>query len=164
MMASRDSHVQIRMPRNQRGAVLYVALIMLVLLALLGIVGMRVAGLQERMSASYRDVNVAFQQAELKVRDVEENISQVLGGNNEFVADSQNCLDGYDPTSWATSSTTEVKDDQHTKRIDKCFPQSDISEGAGPANEDTGNIYQVTGIRSSGRGTAAAIDTVFIPQ
>ena len=41
-------------PNRQSGAVLYVALVMLVLLALIGIVAMQVAGLQERMSANYQ--------------------------------------------------------------------------------------------------------------
>lgn len=46
-------------PRGQRGAVLYVALIMLILLALLGIAGMQVAGMQEKMASNYRAVNVS---------------------------------------------------------------------------------------------------------
>ena len=37
---------------RQEGAALYVALMILVLLALIGIVGMQVAGLQERMAAN----------------------------------------------------------------------------------------------------------------
>jgi type IV pilus assembly protein PilX len=49
---------------QQRGAVLYVALIMLILLALLGVVGMQVAGMQERMAANYRAANMAFQASE----------------------------------------------------------------------------------------------------
>ena len=40
-------------PRSQRGAVLYVVLIMLVLMALLGIAGMQVTSMQERMAANY---------------------------------------------------------------------------------------------------------------
>ena len=39
------------MARTQRGAVLYVALIMLILLALIGIAGMQVAGMQEKMAS-----------------------------------------------------------------------------------------------------------------
>ena len=53
---------------SQKGAVLYVALIVLILLALLGIVGMQVSGLQEKMSANYRNANLAFQNAEGGVR------------------------------------------------------------------------------------------------
>ncbi|MGO4778081.1 PilX N-terminal domain-containing pilus assembly protein, partial [Lysobacter sp. 2RAB21] len=50
-------------PSAQRGAVLYVALIMLVLLALIGITAMQVTGLQERMTSSYRSTNMAVQSA-----------------------------------------------------------------------------------------------------
>ena len=57
-------------PRAQRGAVLYVALIMLILLALLGITAMQVTGLQERMTGSYRSTNMAFQNAEGDSRSV----------------------------------------------------------------------------------------------
>ena len=38
---------------SQNGAVLYVALIILILLALIGIAGMQVAGMQERMAANF---------------------------------------------------------------------------------------------------------------
>ncbi|KAG1065868.1 hypothetical protein G6F40_017798 [Rhizopus arrhizus] len=51
-------------PAQQRGAVLYVALVMLILLALLGIAGMQVAGMQEKMAANYRAANRAFQNSE----------------------------------------------------------------------------------------------------
>ena len=55
-------------PARQQGAVLYVALIMLVLLALLGVIGMQVAGMQERMAAGYRATSMAFQNADLPAR------------------------------------------------------------------------------------------------
>ena len=54
--------------RSQRGAVLYVALIILILLTLIGIVGMQVATMQERMSSNYLAANQAFQRAEGGVR------------------------------------------------------------------------------------------------
>ncbi|HEY9255145.1 MAG TPA: PilX N-terminal domain-containing pilus assembly protein, partial [Stenotrophomonas sp.] len=60
---------------QQQGAVLYVALIMLVLLALIGVVGMQVASMQERMSANYLAANQAFQQAEAQVRGREAEIT-----------------------------------------------------------------------------------------
>ena len=47
-------HSYSRFPGRQRGAVLYVALIMLLLLAMIGVVGLQVTGLQERMSSNYR--------------------------------------------------------------------------------------------------------------
>ena len=59
---------------QQSGAVLYVALIMLILMALIGIVGLQVTGLQERMSANYRAANLAFQRTEDRAREVERSI------------------------------------------------------------------------------------------
>lgn len=61
------------MPRvgsgREKGAVLYVALIILVLLALIGIAGIQVSGMQEKMASNYRAVNRAFEEAEGTVRD-----------------------------------------------------------------------------------------------
>ena len=62
-------------PRNQNGAVLYVALIMLILLALLGIAGMQVAGMQEKMASNYRAANRAFQNSEGVVRNAERSVA-----------------------------------------------------------------------------------------
>ncbi|WP_251280312.1 pilus assembly PilX family protein, partial [Enterobacter hormaechei] len=59
---------------QQRGAVLYVALMLLILLSLIGVVGMQVASMQERMSSNYRAANVAFQASERAVRDAERSI------------------------------------------------------------------------------------------
>ena len=65
---------------RQQGAALYVALIMLILLALIGIVGMQVAGLQERMAANYRTTNLAFQNAEALARTMPMGHVDVRGG------------------------------------------------------------------------------------
>jgi len=64
--------------RHQQGAVLYVALIMLILLALLGIAGMQVAGMQEKMASNYRAVNRSFQNTEGVVRTAEATATAVF--------------------------------------------------------------------------------------
>lgn len=148
---------------RQRGAVLYVALIMLILLALLGLVGMRVAGLQERMSANYRDVNQAFQAAEQGARETEKAIRDTLVESGTFIANSEDCLDRYDPGKWASSADTNQDTAEFVKRIDRCAGMSALDSGA-KVSEDTGNIYQISSLRSNGRGASAVIDTVYIPQ
>ena len=70
-MSPRLQVARIQGAARQRGAVLYVALIMLVLLALIGVVALQVAGMQERMAASYRAVNLAFQFTEERARATE---------------------------------------------------------------------------------------------
>lgn len=151
---------------RQTGAVLYVALIMLILLAMLGIVGMQVTGMQERMSANYRATNVAFQNTEERARDEERAIQTALtvaGGT--FAADQEECSPTFDPLTWAESLPITATDNVFTKRIDKCFPASSLKMGA-KKNEETGNIYEVTALRAddnANKSSDAVIDTVFIP-
>jgi len=151
-------------PRRQRGAVLYVALIMLILLALLGLVGMQVTGMQERMSANYGRVNTAFQNAEALARQREAAIRSALyGGGGTFQADEELCSTAHDPSTWANGATSGSE--SYIRRIDRCIPASSLIVG-GKKNEETGNIYQVSALRGdldANAGANAAIDTIFIP-
>lgn len=64
----------------QRGAVLPVALIMLLIISLLAVAGMSDTTLQERMAGSLRDRDIAFQAAEASLRQgelwIENNLAQ----------------------------------------------------------------------------------------
>lgn len=153
-----------RHPLRQRGAALYVALIMLILLALIGIVGMQVTGLQERMAANYLRVNVAFQAAEASAREVERSISTALfGGTGTFAANQEVCEPVFDPLTWADGLTATSA--SYTRRIDHCFPASSRRIGE-RRNEETGNIYEVNAVDSDddvNPSASAVISTVFIP-
>ncbi|MEZ3184022.1 pilus assembly protein PilX [Pseudomonas sp. LM13] len=59
---------------RQRGAVLLVALIMLLLLTILGAAAMRDTNLQERMAGNMRDHTLAFQAAEAALRFAEQEV------------------------------------------------------------------------------------------
>lgn len=54
--------------RQQQGAVLLVALVMLLLLTLIGVASMRGTSLQENMASNLRDSNTSFQAAEAGLR------------------------------------------------------------------------------------------------
>ncbi|MBW5411704.1 PilX N-terminal domain-containing pilus assembly protein [Pseudomonas sp. MAG002Y] len=58
-------------PNREKGAVLLVALIVLLLMTIIGISSMRVTSLQERMAGNMRDQNLAFQGAETAMRQAE---------------------------------------------------------------------------------------------
>lgn len=158
----------IRTPRHpssraQRGAVLYVALIMLILLALIGIAGMQVTGMQERMAANYLRTNQAFQNAEADAREVENNIELAMSDTGIYVAAQEECSPTYDPLTWADGISLATA--SYTRRVDKCFAASSRRIGE-RQNEETGNIYQVTALASDDPDNASAsavIDTVFIP-
>lgn len=148
-------------PGKQRGAALYVALIMLVLLALIGVIGLQVAGMQERMSADYRITNMAFQRTEGLARETESEVAEAVEqsiGANRF--DENNCFQEYVASDWAA----QVADTQavHVRRIDMCMP------GGSPLEigllDASNRIYQITAYNEDAGGTSAAVvDTVYIP-
>ena len=98
--------------RTQRGAVLYVALIMLILLALLGIAGMQVAGMQEKMAANYRAANRAFQNSEGVVRAAERSVEKIANrqdvGNDSLVQSSTAMTASIRPSGPKAAATRRV--------------------------------------------------------
>lgn len=62
------------LPSDQRGAVLIVALIMLLLLTVIGLSSMRGTSLQESMAGNMRDGNFALQASEAALRKGEEEV------------------------------------------------------------------------------------------
>lgn len=168
----KNRNTESMVPYKQRGAVLYVALIMLILMALIGIAGMRVIGMQERMSSNYNRVNLAFQNAELAARDSEADISDRLAAAGTFAADQEVCSPTFDPASWADGNDAarplgDVNEDTYIRRVDRCFAASSRRIG-NKENEETGNIYQITALASDAEAddnpsASAVIDTVFIP-
>lgn len=148
-------------PHLQRGAVLYVALIMLILLALIGIVGMQVATLQERMSANYVAANVAFQRTESSVRAREVEIA------SNVAFDSENCAVPFNPKDWAEALVggTQVAV-VRTRNIGVCTGECSAVPG-GDTSESLCNLYRTTGFSRDQDSVAAssslaAIDTIFI--
>lgn len=62
-------------PQRQRGAVLIIALVMLLILTLIGIAGLRDTQLQERMAGGAQDRELALQAAEAALRAAEADIA-----------------------------------------------------------------------------------------
>ncbi|GHH52945.1 MULTISPECIES: pilus assembly PilX family protein [Gammaproteobacteria] len=155
---------------RQRGAVLYVALIMLILLALLGIAGMQVAGMQEKMAANYRAANLAFQRTEGVTRRAE-NAVESIANRTSLAADAPlqsgdiqlACDDGFDPVAWGRARTLEGGEAVNVRRIDTCIVgQSDY--GMGSPLDPVSPIYQITSFSTdtdSDPSSSAVIDTVF---
>jgi len=62
-------------PSRERGAVLIVALIMLLLLTIIGLSSMRGTSLQENMAGNMRDSNLSLQASEAALRKGEEEVT-----------------------------------------------------------------------------------------
>ncbi|UNK50595.1 PilX N-terminal domain-containing pilus assembly protein [Lysobacter sp. S4-A87] len=164
-------HRQPSFPRQQRGAVLYVALIFLILLSLLGIVGMQVASLQERMASNYRATNMAFQRAEglARLQEVQ------LNTGTRFVPragerDEERRCDDPSPvrgSAWAEARSND--DDPDTaivvSRLNECTPGFSIAQGSRPVNEKP-VIWQISSFSTdvaAAPTSDAAVETVFMP-
>jgi type IV pilus assembly protein PilX len=147
---------------RQRGAALYVALIMLILLALIGVIGLQVAGNQERMASNYRLTNISFQRAEDLARAKEQEISTTVYSGAVFAVDLA-CTSAYNPAAWA--DTVTAAQDDRTRRLDPCFPGGTSKKIGLKHNEQTANVYQVTAFSKDDLGgtSEAVIDTIYIP-
>ena len=164
--------------KQQQGAVLYIALIMLVLLALIGIVAMQVAGMQERMAANYNALSQAFQNVEGLVRNVECNIEDMENRRADSctnqlasVTISYRCDDGFDTGVWVAARGIADAPAINVRKIDECVVgESTIALGVGPMGETSPiMMYQISGYNTDRRNqpgapaptSASALDTVF---
>lgn len=92
--------------QRQRGAVLFVALMMLVILTLLGLSNMQIGVMEERMTGGFNDRNnLAFESAELALRDAESYLNGVAVGpfNNSVRGMHPPFDDGARPEFWQTT-------------------------------------------------------------
>jgi type IV pilus assembly protein PilX len=64
--------------RTQRGAVLIVALLFLTILTILGVTAMTATTFEEKMAGNTRDFGIAFQAAELALRDARRDINSIV--------------------------------------------------------------------------------------
>lgn len=93
---------------TQRGAVLFVGLIMLIIITLMGVVAMKSSILQEKLSAGAMDQSIAFQAAESALRDAEKDTNQNLTSSSAFTSACTGglCL----PSSTATQAWQSIND------------------------------------------------------
>ncbi|AEQ97002.1 pilus assembly PilX family protein [Xanthomonas oryzae pv. oryzicola] len=158
------------MPSRPRGAVLYVALIMLILLALIGIAGMQVAGMQEKMASNYLVTNIAFQNAEGVTRRSERAIEAIANRksapSDATVVDTdiqQNCDTAFDPVAWARNKAVSVHEAVNVRRIESCI----IGGGSlamGNTVDPVTPVYQITTFANDATtdaSSSASIDSIF---
>lgn len=77
-------NVSTRYPGRQRGAALLVALMVLLILTLLGLTSSNVSIMQERMAGNVSEINLAFQDAESTIREIEQAVTQLGFGSGDL--------------------------------------------------------------------------------
>ncbi|MES1264001.1 MAG: PilX N-terminal domain-containing pilus assembly protein [Peristeroidobacter soli] len=164
----------LRFPSRERGAVLVVALLMLLVMTVLGVTAMQMSRMEERMAGNSRDINLAFQGAEAGLRDSEERLRQRLvrpstcsAAPCEIFALGLMPTDMRSPdaTWWATnarsygaSATQEITDstrDPLEVTEDLGFVPDSLTVGHGPP--EGRNFYRITANSTGASSTAQAI-------
>jgi len=155
--------ISMKSRNRQSGAVLYVAMIMLILLALIGIVALQIAGLQQRMSSNYQATNGAFQNAEASARGKEIDLkAKVESGVSPATNLPPNDCGAtpFDPLNWTDAANP------HVQRLDLCFSWGAMDMSVVSEDERTDQIYQITAFnrdRPLLPTSEAIVNTVFIP-
>ena len=67
-----------KFPHQQRGAVLFISLIMLLVTTLIGVTGMQNSAMEEKMVMNSRDIDLSFQAAEAALREGEESLQAAV--------------------------------------------------------------------------------------
>lgn len=128
-------------PRRERGAALFIALMLLVVISILGVSAAQVTALQERMASNYRIDNVAFQDAEdlLRQRELEITRNIAVDRNPDTcrpASTTPGSAGDVDPTpGWAsgltrpTASTAEFQSLQDFRGAGRSTGLMDASEG-----------------------------------
>ncbi|HET6545218.1 MAG TPA: PilX N-terminal domain-containing pilus assembly protein [Rhodanobacteraceae bacterium] len=141
-MSAMSRHV----PAQARGAVLFVALIMLLLLTLLGVTAAQVTVLQQRMSGSFRVQQVAFERAEgrmaegrdlvanpLLVFDTVSSAPAKLTSGNE--APWQDWLETFPPAEYPPDGTTMQASTDPTVSVRACGGACPQARGSATAED-----------------------------
>ncbi|WP_313348737.1 PilX N-terminal domain-containing pilus assembly protein [Stenotrophomonas sp.] len=169
---NRLHRLQFQSRPRQRGAVLYVALIMLLLLALLGVAGMQVAGMQEKMAANYRAAGRSFQNTEGVVRNAERAVEAVTDRTaipsgsllTSAASIGQNCEDGFDPVQWASLQASPGVPAINVRQIDQCGGPGGNALDMGVPNDRTSATFQITAYSADDPAnptSSSVIDTIF---
>jgi len=93
---------------RQRGAVLFISLIMLLLLTLIGITAMQVTLLQERMAGGFRVQHQAFEQTEGTLKDTRKSLNDAANASGPlYYSADATLVSGTNALPWATWLTSE---------------------------------------------------------
>lgn len=150
---------------RQRGAALFVGLILLILLALIGLSAMQSTLLQERMAGNYRLVNLAFQNAEDFVRQAEGRIQADASANIAHAPDAVDCTP-VDYGAWVPAQAAAGAPANRTQKVDQCIATWTGGEFGQPRNVKVDDMYRVSSFAPDAPGSNAAtavVETVYIP-
>ncbi|MEO8019281.1 MAG: PilX N-terminal domain-containing pilus assembly protein [Pseudomonadota bacterium] len=169
-----NNRSQLKFPSRQRGAVLVVALLMLLVMTVLGVTAMQMSRMEERMAGNSRDINLAFQGAEAGLRDSEERLRVLIVrpttcttapcdvfGKTTLPTDMRSANTtwwGTNGREYGVAGTQEVTDttrDPLEVVDDLGFVPDSLTVGHGPP--EGRNFYRITANSTGASNTAQAL-------
>ena len=131
-------------PRTQRGAVLIVALVLLLVLTILGTASMRDTAMEERMAGNFRDFSAALEAAETALRVGEADVASttVFGamtfdGSGGSYAVTSTSIDPLTAGSWRTVNASVMDKSQTLIDADPEYYVEQLPEIELPASDLT---------------------------
>jgi len=166
---------------KQKGAVLIIALVMLLILTLLGVSVMESSVVEERMAGNNLDRNIAFQAAEASLRAGEAFIAGFgnrpepfsgVGSGRVSILDRVNTTGTLEANWWADKNEawwiingTEYNEDFAGTRAKPRYvieEYDEVCDGAvDPSIRQCKIIYRVTSIAWGGRNSAVLLQSLF---
>jgi type IV pilus assembly protein PilX len=159
---------------HERGAVLVIALLMLLVMTVLGVTAMQMSRMEERMAGNSRDVNLAFQGAEAGLRNGEDRLRVLTVRPTTCVTapctfwrrDTIVVSKRDQPLTWwttngaeygvaATAEVTGITRDPMIVVEDAGFVPDSLTVGHGPP--EGRNFYRVTASSAGASDTAEAV-------
>jgi len=166
--------------KDQRGAILVTAMLLLLVLTIIGITAAQMTRMQERMAGNLRDQNLAFQGAEAGLRDAEElirsraalpdtcveapclfwarsTLANVPAQDQEWWDDNSTELEADGDRSSAAHDMAELDSDPQfvIESLGLADPLGTVTVGEGPPGGR--DFYQITARSTGGSGSATTV-------
>lgn len=149
--------------KNQQGATLIVALVLLVIVTILGVAGMRGTTLEMKMIASARDRAMAFEAAETTLREVEKALIATPPTPTQIKTYGSNC-NGSGANGFCFAGDFDVDEPYTTCKI---FPDDVVSAKAvweEKANWSSGNFATQSVAVANGESTPVTVTTKYFVE
>lgn len=154
--------------RHAHGAVLFIAMIMLILLTLMALTAMQVTLLQERMSGNFRAQQQAFERSEGRMAEGRDKISDVLWAYDN-VSDVPVSLTSANEPPWASWLSTYPPAEHFDEAVHVCGGACPERRG-GVVGDDPNKkprFYVITGqekdpVSLAEDATWSAVQTIYV--
>jgi len=167
----------ITLSKHQNGAVLIVSLMLLVVMTLIGVTSMRTTIMQEKMTGNSRDISLAFQAAEIAIKDAEDFIENTLvspaaafDGATDGLYPANSNPDILAAATWATAVVYSDGDFSNVSTQPRYIIELGGSIGAATDDINVGGYGEssgtstLTAFRITARGTGGTDNAVILLQ